>query len=209
MIESDDIVVTSKKFEDVEDFVREGIPYLLMCKTHLMFDLLSPKHRVHYHTFGEYVYDLDLTGIIEESTYHNWLAGPCITGRKLAAPIIFLHEATSINPEDSEESKDTVELINSLCIDFLKTLENKWLDNPTKRTAQIEKSKREMELRWLKDNSEIVQSHHGNWIVVEGQEIIAHSPRMSDVLKVARDRGIVSPFVIFISEPSTGVPIGI
>lgn len=57
---------------------------------------------------------------------------------------------------------------------------------------------RERELRWLAAHPEVLTEHLGEWIAVEGEEIVAAGKRLIDVLAAARTRGMARPLTLFV-----------
>jgi hypothetical protein len=62
--------------------------------------------------------------------------------------------------------------------------------------------RRARELRWRQDNEQLLETLAGQWLVVEGDELIAHGQDPVSLVTAARRRGIQVPFVFFV-EPRT------
>ena len=63
-------------------------------------------------------------------------------------------------------------------------------------------SRRARELRWRQENMQLLETLAGQWLVVEGDELIAHGQDPVSLVTAARRRGIQIPFVFFV-EPRT------
>lgn len=59
---------------------------------------------------------------------------------------------------------------------------------------------RERELEWRRTHQETLRHFENEWIVLEGEEIIAHNSDLGDAIREARSRGIRTPYVFFV-EP--------
>ncbi len=64
---------------------------------------------------------------------------------------------------------------------------------------------RQREQAWRQTHGDVLRSHAGEWLVLEGEEIIAHGDDPADLVKQARERGIRSPYVFFVEPVQPGV----
>lgn len=65
---------------------------------------------------------------------------------------------------------------------------------------------REREDAWCRAHPEVLKRHAGQWLVVEGEELVAHGEDPASVVRRARDRGVVAiPYVFFVEPPRRGV----
>jgi len=62
--------------------------------------------------------------------------------------------------------------------------------------------RRTRELRWKQNNEQLLEALAGQWLVVEGDELIAHGQDPVTLVAAAKRRGIQVPFVFFV-EPRT------
>jgi hypothetical protein len=69
--------------------------------------------------------------------------------------------------------------------------------------------KRSAELKWLVDNRGILERYQGEWIGLEGYQLIAHSPNVAEVVTLLKQRGIEIPFIVFIPPAEEGVFMGL
>jgi hypothetical protein len=147
---------------------------------------------------------MDVRGATGTLTFHDWVAGSLSRVRR--ADFSDLHDLAR-SPGELQLAERH---ISTLCNDFLEALVagGSW-----KRTAEPAVSavrpSREKEIKWLHENIEYVNTFAGKWIVVEGNELLASSTNLPEVIDTARKRGIVSPFVFFVPEPIPGDTVGI
>lgn len=58
---------------------------------------------------------------------------------------------------------------------------------------------RDRELAWRQSNHEMLRSRFaGQWVVLEGEEIVAHGKDAARAVEEARAKGISTPFVFFV-----------
>ena len=72
-------------------------------------------------------------------------------------------------------------------------------------TGQIEADRqssgfRERELEWRRTHAEALEQFENEWVVLEGETIIAHGSNAAHVIREARSQGIRTPYVFFV-EP--------
>lgn len=60
---------------------------------------------------------------------------------------------------------------------------------------------RRREQEWRRTQGDVLQNYAGKWLVLEGEEIIAHGDDPADLVSKARQRGIRSPYIFFV-EPA-------
>ena len=62
--------------------------------------------------------------------------------------------------------------------------------------SQENSSARSRERRWLRDNRDWLRSEHaGEWVAIEGDQLLAIGPHLEEVMKQARLQGVEVPFV--------------
>ena len=74
-------------------------------------------------------------------------------------------------------------------------------DAPARTPPRKQLRHREREQAWRRSNPEVVREYAGQWVVLEGEEIIGHGAEPAKIVQEARNRGIRSPYVFFV-EPS-------
>ncbi len=66
-------------------------------------------------------------------------------------------------------------------------------------------SRRTRELAWRRDHLEILSAHAGQWVVLEGDKLVAHGPDPAALVAEARTRGIRVPYVFFVDSRAADV----
>lgn len=57
------------------------------------------------------------------------------------------------------------------------------------------------EIAWRRSNEETLRALAGQWVVVEGEKLIAHGDDPLTVVQEARARGVHSPYVFYVEAP--------
>ena len=88
--------------------------------------------------------------------------------------------------------------------DELDTKTRGWLENilrraPPRAAPPGSTRDRSRELRWLRDHS---LEHRGQWVAVEGDDLIATGGSLDEVLAVCREKSISDPLFTFVPESS-------
>ncbi len=73
-----------------------------------------------------------------------------------------------------------------------------------KRQEVIKPTYRHRELEWIETHVEQMRHLAGEWVVLEGEDLIAHGKNASRVVASARRKGIKVPFVFFVESPDAG-----
>jgi len=61
---------------------------------------------------------------------------------------------------------------------------------------------RERELEWRSTHVETLRQFENEWVVLEGEEIIAHGSDAAQVIREAKSRGIKTPYIFFVEQES-------
>jgi hypothetical protein len=64
---------------------------------------------------------------------------------------------------------------------------------------------RQREQAWRRTHGDVLHGYAGEWLVLEGEEIIAHGDDPANLVKQARAHGIRSPYVFFVEPVQPGV----
>ena len=64
---------------------------------------------------------------------------------------------------------------------------------------------RQREQAWCGTHGDVLSSYAEQWVVLEGEEIIAHGEDPVELVERARERGIRSPYVFYVEPPEPGV----
>lgn len=59
---------------------------------------------------------------------------------------------------------------------------------------------RSRELEWCRTHAEVLRQFAGQWVVLEGEEIIAHGNDLVQIVREARARGIRVPYVFYVED---------
>jgi hypothetical protein len=59
---------------------------------------------------------------------------------------------------------------------------------------------RTRELEWRRTNSQALRPFAGQWVALEGEEIISHGPDPVAVANQARARGITTPYIFYVES---------
>ena len=79
------------------------------------------------------------------------------------------------------------------------------MQRPTTRKQPVASSFRSRELEWRRTHREILKSFENEWIVLEGEKIIAHGPNPIEVVAKARADGIKIPYVFYVESSSEDI----
>ena len=55
-----------------------------------------------------------------------------------------------------------------------------------------------VELNWLSENSAALSAYRGEWLLIQGEELVTHSKDFHVLCKAIRDGGISVPFVYYV-----------
>lgn len=70
-----------------------------------------------------------------------------------------------------------------------------------KRQEATQSTHRQRELEWIETHADQLRRLAGEWVVLEGEDLIAHGKSASRVLASARRKGIKVPFVFYVEPP--------
>jgi|SRR5918996_1533515 hypothetical protein len=66
---------------------------------------------------------------------------------------------------------------------------------------------RHRELEWRRTHREELRQFAGQWVVLEGEEVVSHGKDPLQVVAEARARGVRVPYVFYVGEPTDVNPI--
>jgi uncharacterized protein DUF5678 len=72
-----------------------------------------------------------------------------------------------------------------------------------KRQETTKSRHRQRELEWIETHTDEMRRLAGEWVVLEGEDLIAHGKSASRVVASARRKGIKVPFVFYVESPDT------
>jgi hypothetical protein len=64
---------------------------------------------------------------------------------------------------------------------------------------------RERELEWRRTHVETLNSLANKWVVLEGDQVVAHGDDPLEVVKEARSKGVQTPYIFFVDQKSENV----
>ena len=64
---------------------------------------------------------------------------------------------------------------------------------------------RRVEQAWRRSNQKTLRRHANEWVVLEGEEIVAHGDDPGRLVEQAREKGIEVPYVFFVDPPRPGI----
>ncbi len=75
-------------------------------------------------------------------------------------------------------------------------------EKPSRKWQPPPLNDREREDAWRRSNRDLLQGRFaGHWVVLEGEEIMAHSEDAAKAVEEARGKGVLAPFVFFVEPP--------
>ena len=66
---------------------------------------------------------------------------------------------------------------------------------------------RTRELEWRRTHREVLRNFAGQWVVLEGEEIVAHGKDPQQVVVEARAKGIRVPYIFYVGKPTNVSPV--
>lgn len=64
---------------------------------------------------------------------------------------------------------------------------------------------RQREHEWRHSHQEFLLTFAGQWVVLEGEEIVAHGKDPVRLVELAREKGVEVPYVFYVDPPRPGV----
>lgn len=64
---------------------------------------------------------------------------------------------------------------------------------------------RVVEMEWMNKHPEKLRPYAGEYVVVEGTRVVAHSTDAAEAIRVAKQQGVVIPFILFLEKPDPNV----
>lgn len=92
----------------------------------------------------------------------------------------------------SLQSTDVIEQVESLSVGSKSWSYKATFEQPP---DEIGSSLRETEKAWIDSHIEELSTFAGEWLVVEGDQLVAHNADLVDAIKQARARGVQVPYV--------------
>lgn len=73
------------------------------------------------------------------------------------------------------------------------------------RSREAHAQPRDREAAWRRAHELELRELAGQWVIVEGEELIAHGPDLPAIVASARARGIRVPYVFFVEQSDESV----
>src|SRR6266545_4885815 len=70
----------------------------------------------------------------------------------------------------------------------------------TRMVASRVPSRRQVELQWRRTNRELLRRYLGQWVVLEGERIVASDRSLAEVVRRARETGVRVPYVFRVED---------
>ena len=61
---------------------------------------------------------------------------------------------------------------------------------------------RNQELEWRRTHREVLRNFAGQWVVLEGEEIVTHGEDPQQLVAQARAKGIRVPYIFYVGKPT-------
>ena len=72
---------------------------------------------------------------------------------------------------------------------------------PAKPAANGKHGFREVEMDWMNSHPEELRKCAGEYVILEGTEIVAHGIEPAKLFEIAQRRGVKVPFIFFVPPP--------
>jgi Family of unknown function (DUF5678) len=66
---------------------------------------------------------------------------------------------------------------------------------------------RTQELEWRRTHREALRNFAGQWVVLEGEQIVTHGTDPQQVVVDARAKGILVPYIFYVGKPTNVSPV--
>lgn len=71
-----------------------------------------------------------------------------------------------------------------------------------KRQEVVRSTHRQREFEWIETHADEMRRLAGEWVVIEGDRLVAHGKNAARVFATAKRKGITVPFVFFVEPPT-------
>jgi hypothetical protein len=78
-------------------------------------------------------------------------------------------------------------------------------DSPSPVTILCFSSHRSREIEWCRTHAKVLRQFAGQWVVLEGEEIVAHGNDPLQVVADARAKGIRIPYIFYVEDTDDNV----
>ena len=70
-----------------------------------------------------------------------------------------------------------------------------------KRPEVVKSAHRQREFEWMRMHADEMRRLAGQWVVFEGEQLVAHGKNAARVVASARRKGVAVPLVFFVEPP--------
>jgi hypothetical protein len=71
-----------------------------------------------------------------------------------------------------------------------------------KRQEIVRSTHRQREFEWIETHADEMRRLAGEWVVLEGDQLVAHGKNAARVFATAKRKGIAVPFVFYVEPPA-------
>lgn len=71
-----------------------------------------------------------------------------------------------------------------------------------KRQEVVRSTHRQREFEWIETHADEMRRLAGEWVVIEGDRLVAHGKNAAPVFATAKRKGITVPFVFYVEPPT-------
>lgn len=64
---------------------------------------------------------------------------------------------------------------------------------------------RDRERAWCRDHADALRAFCGEWVILEGEQVVGHGRDPSPLIAEAKRQGIKIPYIFFVREPDDNV----
>ena len=64
---------------------------------------------------------------------------------------------------------------------------------------------RQVEQEWRRSHQDVLLTYADQWVVLEGEKIVAHGEDPAELVELARAKGIDVPYVFYVDPPRPGI----
>jgi len=72
-------------------------------------------------------------------------------------------------------------------------------------TRPVASSFRNRELEWRRSHVETLRSLENQWVVLEGEQVVAHGKNPVQVINEAKSKGVRTPYIFFVEQKTENV----
>ena len=78
-------------------------------------------------------------------------------------------------------------------------------EEPPSKAPGLSPPRRHSELAWRQSHEDHLQAYVGQWVVLEGEEIVAHGEDPTQVIEQATRAGIDTPYIFYVEDVAADI----